>query len=155
MYCSSCGVAVPQGLSYCNYCGAKLGGARSDNVTKSAEVKPELLVSAMVVVFVFGLIAITMLIGVMKSVINLDVGQILAFALLCFLIMLSIEGVFVRLLLRRKRGAEEAGDAVLLKGQATKQLDAAQGRMLPEPVASVTEHTTRAFDPIYNERTSK
>lgn len=154
MYCSSCGVAVPQGLSYCNYCGAKLGGAKSDNVTKSAEVKPELLVSAMVVVFVFGLIAITMLIGVMKSVINLDVGQILAFALLCFLIMLSIEGVFVRLLLRRKRGAEEAGDAVLLKGQATKELDAAQGRMLPEP-ASVTEHTTRAFDPIYNERTSK
>ena len=155
MYCSSCGVAVPQSLSYCNYCGAKLSGAKSDNVTKSPEVKPELLVSAMVVVFVFGLIAITMLIGVMKSVINLDVGQILAFALLCFLIMLSIEGVFVRLLLRRKRGAEEPGDGVLLKGQATKELDAAQGRMLPEPVASVTEHTTRAFDPIYNERTSK
>jgi hypothetical protein len=155
MYCPSCGVAVPQGLSYCNYCGAKLSGASSDNVTKSTEVKPELLVSAMVVVFVFGLIATTMLIGVMKSVINLDVGQILAFALLCFLIMLSIEGVFVRLLLRRKRGGEEAGDAVLLKGQATKELDAAQGRMLPEPVASVTEHTTRAFDPIYNERTSK
>jgi vacuolar-type H+-ATPase subunit I/STV1 len=155
MYCSSCGVAVPQGLSYCNYCGAKLSGAKSDNVSKSSEVKPELLVSAMVVVFVFGLIAITMLIGVMKSVINLDVGQILAFALLCFLIMLSIEGVFVRLLLRRKRGGEEPGDAVLFKGQATKELDAAQGRMLPEPVASVTEHTTRAFDPIYNERTSK
>jgi hypothetical protein len=155
MYCSACGGAVAQGLSYCNYCGAKLSGAKSDNVGKSSEVKPELLVSAMVVVFVFGLIAITMLIGVMKSVINLDVGQILAFALLCFLIMLSIEGVFVRLLLRRKRGGEERGDAVLLKGQATKELDAAQGRMLPEPVASVTEHTTRAFDPIYNERTSK
>ncbi len=24
MYCSSCGVAVAQGLSYCNFCGAKL-----------------------------------------------------------------------------------------------------------------------------------
>ena len=47
MYCSSCGVAVAQGLSFCNYCGAKLGGARGDSAMKSAEVKPELLVSAM------------------------------------------------------------------------------------------------------------
>ena len=35
------------------------------------------------------------------------------------------------------------------------ELDAAQARGLPEPVPSVTEHTTRAFEPVYNERTSK
>ena len=69
--------------------------------------------------------------------------------------MLSLEGVFIRLLLRRKRGAEEAGDTVFLKEQATRALDAAQGRVLPEPMPSVTEHTTRAFDRIYTERTSK
>jgi len=44
---------------------------------------------------------------------------------------------------------------VQLKGQATKGLDAAQARALPEPVSSVTEHTTRAFEPIPSERTSK
>jgi hypothetical protein len=118
-------------------------------------VKPELLVSAIVVVFVLGLVAITMLIGMMKSVLDLNAGQILAFTMLSFLIMLVIEGVCIRLLLRRKRGAEEAGDTALLKGQATKELDAAQARALPEPVPSVTEHTTRAFDPSYIERTSK
>jgi hypothetical protein len=155
MYCSSCGVAVAQGLSYCNYCGAKLSGAKGDNVTESSEVRPESLVAAMVGVFVFGLVAITMLMGVMKAVLNLNVGQILAFTLLSFLIMLSLEGVFIRLLLRRKRGPEEAGDAVLLKGQATKELDAAQARALPESAPSVTEHTTRAFEPVHNERTSK
>src|SRR5258708_38008055 len=110
MYCSSCGVAGTQGLSYCNYCGAKLNGANGEKVIRSSEVKPELLVSSMVALFVFGLVAITMLMGVMKAVINLDVGQILAFALLSFLIMLSIEGVLVRLLFRRKRGTEESGD---------------------------------------------
>ena len=68
--------------------------------------------------------------------------------------MLSLEAVFIRLLLRRKRGAEEAGE-MLLKGQATRELDAAHARVLPEPMPSVTEHTTRAFDPIYVERTSK
>jgi hypothetical protein len=155
MYCSSCGVAVAQGLSYCNYCGSKLGGAKGDNLNTSPEVKPELLVSAMAGVFILGLVAITMLMGVMKSVLDLNVGQILAFTMLSFLIMLFLEGVFLRLLFRRKRGAEEAGDTVLLKGPETKELDGAQARVLPEPVPSVTEHTTRAFDPIYTERTSK
>ena len=155
MYCPSCGVAVTQGLSFCNYCGAKLSVVEGDTRIKSPEVKPELLVSAMVAVFILGLLAITMLMGVMKSVLNLNVGQILAFTMLSFLIMLFLEGVFIRLLFRRKRGAEEAGDTVLLKGQATKELDAAQARVLPEPVPSVTEHTTRAFAPIYSERKSK
>ena len=155
MYCSSCGVAVAQGLSYCNYCGAKLNGVKGDNVIKSSEVKPGALVAAMVFVFVFGLAAITILMGVMKAVLNSNLGLILAFTLLSFLIMLSIEGVIIRLLLRRKRGTEEAGDTVQLQGQSTKELDAAHARALPEPVPSVTEHTTRAFEPIYKERTSK
>jgi len=75
MYCSSCGVAVAQGLSYCNYCGAKLNGAKGDNVIKSSEVKPESLINA--------------------------------------------------------------------------------ARVLLEPIPSVTEHTTREFEPLYSERTSR
>jgi len=155
MYCPSCGVNVTPGSSYCNYCGEKLSGAKSGRIIKSPEVRPETLVGAMVFAFVFGLGAITLLMGMMKAVLRLEVGVILAFALLSFLILLSLEGVFIRLLLRRKRGAEETGDAAHLQGQATRELDAAQARVLPEPVPSVTEHTTRAFDPIYPERTSK
>jgi len=155
MYCSSCGVAVTPGLPYCNYCGENLSGAKSDRIIRAPEVRPELLIAAMVFAFVFGLGAITVLIGVMKAVLHLEAWLILAFTLLTFLIMLSLEGVFIRLLLRRKRGAEEAGDPVLLSGQATRELDAAQARGLPEPMPSVTEHTTRAFDPIYRERNSK
>ena len=155
MYCSSCGVAVTAGLSYCNYCGEKLSGAKSNSIIKSPEVRPETLVAAMVFTFVFGLGAITVLMGMMKAVLHFDYGPIVAFALLSFLIMLLLEGVFVRLLFRRKRGAEEAVDTVLSKGQATRELDATQARALPEPMPSVTEHTTRAFDPIYPERTSK
>ena len=155
MYCSTCGVAVTQGLSYCNYCGAELNGVKGNNVTKSSEVRPEMIIAAMVFVFVFGLVAITLLMGMMKVVLELGVGQVLAFTMLSFLIMLSIEGVCLRLLLRRKRGPEDAGDTVLSKGQTTKDLNAAQARGLPEAVPSVTEHTTRAFDPVYNKQTSK
>ncbi len=140
MYCSSCGVVVAQGLSYCNYCGAKLSGVKGDSI--------------MVAVLVFGFVAIVFLMMAMKMV-GLDVGQILAFTILSFLIMLLVEGVFIWQLLRRKRGAEETGDTALSKEQATTELDAAQARVLPEPVPSVTEHTTRAFEPIYSERKTK
>ena len=155
MYCSSCGVAVAQGLSYCNYCGAKLNAVFDETLIISSEVKPELLVCAMVAVFILGLAAITGLIGVMKAVLDLNAGQILGFTVLSFLIMLLVEGVCIRLLFRRNRGAEKTGATALMKEQTTKELNAAQARVLPEPVPSVTEHTTRAFEPIYNDRTSK
>lgn len=155
MYCSSCGVAVTPGLTYCNYCGEKLNSAKSDSTIKAREVRPESLIGAMVFSFVFGLGAITILIGVMKTVLRLELGIILAFTLLCFLIMLLLEGVFIRLLLSRKRGAEAARHAVPAKGQATRELDATQPRALQEPLSSVTEHTTRAFDRIHSERPAK
>jgi hypothetical protein len=126
-------VAVAQGLSYCNYCGAKLNGVIADNFIKSSEVKPELLVSAMVAVCVLGLAAITCLIGVMKAVLNLNAGQILAFTMLSFLIMLLVEGVCIRLLFRRNRGTQETGDNSLSKDQATKELNAAQARVCQNP----------------------
>ena len=154
MYCSACGVAVAQGLTYCNYCGAKVSGT-GDNAGETRAVRPELLVSAMAGVFILGMVAITLLMGMMKSVLGLPVDRILAVTLLPFLVMLALEGVFLRLLFRRKRGANEVGETVLLKGQATKELDAAHARSLPEPMASVTEHTTRAFAPIPTERTPK
>jgi len=153
MYCSSCGVAVTQGLSYCNYCGAKLGGAENDNASNSREVRPELLVAATSALFIFGLVAIIMLMGMMKSVLGLTVESVLVFALFPFLLLIILEGVFLRLLLRRKRSADQTDAPVQLKGQATKELDAAHARELPLP--SVTEHTTRAFARLPSERTPK
>src|SRR5260370_37398981 len=155
MYCSSCGVAVAKGLSYCNYCGEKLSGAKSDSPIKSREGRLESLVGAMVFTFVFGLGAITVLMGMMKAVLHFEGGLVLAFALLSFLIMISVAGVIIRLLFRRKLSADEAADSAQLKGQATKELDAARVRGLPEVRPTVTEHTTRAFHPNYSKRTSK
>ena len=154
MYCSSCGVAVAQGLSYCNFCGAKLG-AKGESANESADVKPGLLVSAMVATFIFGLISITMFMGVMKTTLDFNAGQVLAFTMLGFLILISLEAIFLRLLFRRRRGSEEAISGQLLKGQTTNDLNAAHARALPEPVPSVTEHTTRTFDQIPSQRTSK
>ena len=151
MYCSSCGASVVQGLSYCNFCGAKLSGEKGESRIKSSEVRPASLVFGMVAVLVFGFVGITFLMMTMKMV-GLNVGQILAFTILSFLILLLVEGVFIGQLLRRKRGTEETDDSALSKKQDTKELEATQAQMLPAAMPSVTEHTTRSFEPAYRER---
>lgn len=150
MYCSSCGVAVTQGLKYCNYCGAKLSSA-GDQKHGRREVKPELLIAAMAGVFIFGMVAITLLMGMMKSVLALPSAQVLVLLLVPLLIMVWLEGVFVRLLFRRSPVPHEK-EKNILQGQATSELDGAQARALPDPIPSVTEHTTRAFAPLNNTR---
>jgi hypothetical protein len=154
MYCSTCGASIVPGLSYCNQCGAKLTEASSKQSPKSSEVRPESLIWAMVAVLVFGFVAIVFLMLAMKMV-GLNEGQILGFTLLSFLIMLLLEGVFIWQLLRRKRGGQEPGDSGLTGSRATQELDATEPRYLSEPVASVTENTTRTFDPVYSERRPK
>ena len=142
MYCSTCGVAIAQGLSYCNYCGAKL--LRGDT-TDSPEQRPNSLVFGMLATFVFGLVAITMLMGVMKVILGLQVPTILAFVVLPFSIMVVMEAVFIRLLLQRSATTNQAE---LSKAQVTNELHSAELRTLPEPMPSVTDHTTRAFEPV-------
>ncbi len=152
MYCSSCGTAVAEGLTYCNRCGARLVGMdRSGN--ESAGLKPNLIVSCMASVFVFGMMTIAGMMVVMKDLPGFDFGRIMAVIMLGFLMMLLVEGVFVTLLFRR-RSVAKAGQS-LSKDQTTNELDAAHLRALPDHMPSVTEHATRKFEPAYVERKSE
>jgi uncharacterized paraquat-inducible protein A len=151
MYCSSCGVAATPGLSYCNQCGAKLNGAKSDSAAKASELFPESLAWAIVSVFIVGLGCIIGLMAMMKELLNFSEKLIVMFALLSFAMMFVVEGVLIWMLLSRRSGTKAAGEAVQLKGQVTKELGPAQARAFTEP-ASVTEHTTRTFEPLYSER---
>ena len=136
MYCSTCGKAVTPGLSYCNHCGAKLSRAKSDDITKN-------LLFFMTAVFVFGLGAIIFLMMALRMVFGPEnMGLIISFTMLSFLIMLAVEGVFVWMLLGRKKGTKEAA----------KELGEAKARSLPEPAFSVTEHTTRTLEPVDRDR---
>jgi hypothetical protein len=154
MYCSSCGRAVPPGLSYCNQCGARLVGAKGDSVNKSSEVRAETLVFMMVALFVFGLGGIIGLMAALKYAFNQreDLGLIIAFTLMSFLIMLGVEGVFTWMLLGRKRSAKEVKDTGRLTEQVVTEPGDAKARLLPEPALSVTEHTTRTLETVDTER---
>jgi hypothetical protein len=150
MYCSTCSAEVSSNLTYCNRCGAKLSGAKGDGVSKSSEVKPETLVAAIAAVFIFGLGAIIFLTMALKMVFpeRENLGLIIFFTLLSFLIMLAVEGVFIWMLLGRKRGAKEVDNTEQRKKQTAKELGEAKALVLPEPAPSVTEHTTRSLDMV-------
>ena len=77
MYCSSCGAAVAPALSYCNRCGAKMGGVTASQTDSVALLSLDSLVWAIVGVYVFGLGAIMGLLAVMKQVLAFDVGILL------------------------------------------------------------------------------
>ena len=150
MYCSSCGVAIASNLTYCNHCGAKQNNEKTDRLVKETELRYDaFIMSAMVGLFVLGLIATSVLLGVMKSVLQFPFGPLVAFALLSFLILVGIEGILISRLFRRR--AEKSKTAAEDTFHITKELEA-QSRLVNEPVSSVTDHTTRTLDPIYSER---
>lgn len=149
MYCSTCGVALSKGLSFCNYCGARLPSSEAS--LEFREVRPQLLVSAMAGIFVLGLPGIVFLIFMLNAV-RLDSGQVMAFAWTTLLLLVALEAFFVMLLLRRKPLKDEPPHDHQFKGPQTNELEARHVGALAEPAPSVTEHTTRAFDPIPRER---
>jgi hypothetical protein len=132
-----------------------LNGEKGDDAGKLSGVKPELLVSAIVGLFILGLVAIAVLVGVLKAVAGFDLPILIAVTMLSFVLLMVVESVLIGLLLKGRRGAKSAGGSGRLKEQTTRELGEAQARVLPEPVPSVTEHTTRAFEPSYSERKSK
>ena len=153
MYCSSCGTSVAHSLSYCIRCGSKLSKEEGSN--NPVEPIPDSLVWAMVVVFIAGLGVTIGLTAVMKKVLELEQGLILPILMLSFLLIFTIEGVFIWLLLSRKRVSNDASDISRFKEQQMKEIGEPQMANPPVPPLSVSDNTTQSFDPVYSEPKSK
>jgi hypothetical protein len=149
MYCSSCGSAVTPNLIYCNKCGARVG-PNDTNVRKS-ELAPEFLITSMIALFVFGLGVIIGLAATMKVIVGLEPAVVLGITFVCFSLLVLMEAIFIYFLFRG-RHSRERKDASQLKEHTTKELEHGLPAGLPPHMDSVTEHTTRAFDPAYIER---
>src|SRR5262245_43261848 len=145
MYCSSCGLGIKPTLSYRNHCGARLKEGKDQAVTRSRQVAPEFLVFGIVAAFVFGLGAIICLVGVMKGF-AFEPGLINFFTMLSFLLLLAIESLFSWMLLHRHTGVKEERGAERLRDQQAKEIGPAVEQGFPDPVPSVSEHTTRGLE---------
>jgi hypothetical protein len=152
MYCSSCGSAVPTNLTYCNKCGARLGSSKTENLMRPSELPPESLVWAICGIFIMGTGVMIGLLAVLKEVVGFNLGLIAAVMLLGFGLIVAIESVLVYLLLSGRKAARRTEESYEVKEAKPLELNEPQRGMLQEPPASVTEHTTRTFEPIYTER---
>jgi hypothetical protein len=149
MFCSGCGYENLQGVNYCKQCGVKLNSAPSKSFS------PWLAGIFLVV------IAFITLTGFMIPVMMLaelsgkgfDNDSLLAMSFFFLLSTVIIDGFLIHLLTRllglSKQAKQEA--KLVVTTQPKYQTSEQQYQQLPEPpssMPSVTEHTTRNFDPM-------
>lgn len=154
MYCSSCGCPASQGLTFCNRCGARLSLVKRDEIMQPDVINPESLVWAIVAIFVGGLAIIIGLMAVMHNVLHLNIGLISFFLLLSFSLMTVIEAAFLWRFIagRRPRIKVESPE---LTDTRKPELGSVPAKALAEPLHSVTDQTTRSFEPIYTNRSEQ
>ena len=154
MYCPSCGTEVTPELSYCNRCGANLKPISNQSGVPPAKLVGAAWAISMAVALVtlggFGMI-FGLVMALITRGINLSPSGMfwISFSLL---VILAIDWLLVRQLSRVLDMPQLSSDATQAKKpklteQAVRQIDAPR-----EPVSSVTEHTTRTFEPIRRER---
>jgi hypothetical protein len=144
MYCPVCGVETTKGLKYCKQCGANLA-------PRSSSVRLDKITGMFWAVAVFAIGALALLIGGALGVTALGQGgsDLAAVVVIGFMVVLIISGLLIWQLSRvismahLSERADLQGDTNVIRERKTApQLDAP-----PRAVPSVTEHTTREFEP--------
>lgn len=145
MYCHACGIALTQQTKYCNRCGAQLITQDPAAELKRSEKRLDEYLDGLFWITVFGVGLIFGGMVVMKKVglSDLFILAYLAISSSAFLINfgLSLRGA---LLIGRMSRDLKPPDP-----RETGQLDQPPTAPALAPPASVTEHTTRSFDPVY------
>ena len=157
MYCPSCGSELTSELSYCNRCGANLKPlATQSGASPSKLVGASWAISLAVVLVTlggFGMI-FSLVMALIRTGVNLSGGGmvLLGFGLL---IILAVASLLIRQLSRVIDVAQLTGGATQSKQPPQPMLSEKPVQQIAaprEPVASVTEHTTRMFEPILKDR---
>jgi hypothetical protein len=154
MRCPNCDEPLAEGAVFCKRCGTAARGMLSKPSEKLAELVMVLAIATGVVA-VGGLIFAYALVDLLlkRGVDGAAVGGILMVALagvFCLALLLARQSSHALRAYLRPFVGPEAGPAQLDSRQTAQLLDSPR-----EPAPSVTEHTTRTFDPVYVDRAKK
>ena len=158
MFCQSCGTALTKGLTYCNRCGARAAPSALTDVKKTDKLAEVVYVLATFasVVSLGGLAVVYFLVReLLRS--GFEQSRIVVVTFFCLLAVVGLAGLLIKQMSRAlgvflhpgPGQGPEAAETPELTGRQTAQIEAPR-----EPVSSVTDHTTRTFDPVYEERRS-
>lgn len=139
MYCANCGIQLVQGLSYCNRCGF--------NLRERAESKTGSITAFLTAITLLGVLGLAMMLGgalVLRRGAGLSQELVGVYMLFTFLIVSVTELMLVRNLSRLS--APKEGQPRFLQPPVPQELHLPQASSLGEPVASVTENTTRTLE---------
>ncbi len=158
MYCATCGSPVSAGLSFCNRCGTSLAKERT---IEKENTPTGLLISAVVMVAIFGL-AITFAGAIaLKKGAELGEPVVVFFMLMCFVTIALVELFLMRQVSRvtdAGRNRKQAGQLPQIQEPLfqpamipANEIRRSQLRTAPEGVSSVTENTTRTLAHAFRE----
>jgi hypothetical protein len=155
-------------MSYCNRCGAKLKPVSEELavVSSSPPVKASAGAAwamaaavALITIVGFGL-AFSLVMVFVERGLTLDEGR-LAVVMATLVSVLLVDWLLLRQFTRLMSGKTQAKDDDAPAKPEKRKLAEKPSAAVPqlaaprEPVASVTEHTTRTFDTVYRERETK
>lgn len=152
MYCSSCGIEYVLGLNYCNRCGANLSPSPivEPEIRAGSLTKPTIAVGLIVVLITLG--GFALMIGGAIELANVfhQKDPVMAIIMMGMLTILVGDIMLIRLLSRLINASLQTKRPAQLKMPAASEQRPAQiGAARSEPIPSVTEHTTRAFEPVF------
>jgi hypothetical protein len=157
MYCPTCSAFITEGVAYCPRCGGRITPGALAPVqppAKLGEVIQYLTVTTGAVAlggFIFAFV-----LAVVLSKRGMDTSAIVILVFASLLTVCIISGMLIRLLARSMNAYMHTDGRVEAQqkpepGRRISNTNTAQIEEPRQPVSSVTDHTTRTFDPIYKD----
>jgi hypothetical protein len=154
MYCPSCGIDSVDGLKFCKRCGAGLSAS-----TTPISPQPSVGKAMGTMLFLVALVSIAGFIALFSTVYSLgerpefDPHTLIAITAFGGATVLGVIGLLVWLLLRMTTGYQPAAHHDMTERPVARDLAPQQLPASPIGMPSVTENTTRNFDPaVYREK---
>jgi hypothetical protein len=144
VYCHACGIALTQQSKYCNRCGAQLIKEDHAGELKRSEKRLDEYLDGL---FWITFLGIGLIFGGMVAMKKVGLSDffILAYLVLSSIAFLINFGLSLRGALRLSRGTR---DLASTGERQTSQLEPASHPVRLGTSSSVTEHTTRSFEPV-------
>jgi hypothetical protein len=147
MYCSICGTQATPEVVYCKRCG---------NVLNSQTAVQPKVINLTAPSWAMAVTIIAMAGIIFSAVVKLADRGVSAVALTWMVIVglgtiVALVAMIFRLLSRSTVSSQQPSQQPLIKPPVTSELYQARHAALPEGMPSVTEHTTRTFEPAYRE----
>ena len=150
MYCPVCGADNQERVKFCKRCGASLN---LPSARPRPEITPGKLTGMFWAIAVLALGGLGVILGCMVPLVALGIDHVLLaiVSFIWFATVFGIAGLLVKQL-SRLINMVEANPVQVTHASTTAEYAPPQITGPPRPVSSVTEHTTRNFDRIYEEQ---